>query len=151
MEVLAHVADPRRKRGRRFGLVFLLAVAVVCVLAGAKNFRGVPVAIATFLPGAARHQEMMRSGSVVASRKPCLVTGTFSPGMHGNTGQPMRAYASAARSAAPSRGYQAFTARLHSAQGRGYPARACPSVLSQHISYYGVATESSLIAIRADR
>jgi predicted transposase YbfD/YdcC len=39
LEVLAHVEDPRRRRGRRFGLVFLLAVAVVCVLAGAKNFR----------------------------------------------------------------------------------------------------------------
>lgn len=36
MEVLAQVLDPRRRRGRRFGLVFLLAVAVVCVLAGAK-------------------------------------------------------------------------------------------------------------------
>jgi predicted transposase YbfD/YdcC len=39
LEVLAQVPDPRRRRGRRFGLVFLLAVAVVCVLAGAKNFR----------------------------------------------------------------------------------------------------------------
>ena len=39
LEVLAQVTDPRRKRGRRFTLVFVLAVAVVCVLAGAKNFR----------------------------------------------------------------------------------------------------------------
>jgi predicted transposase YbfD/YdcC len=39
LEVLAHVPDPRRRRGRRFGLVFVLAVAVVSVLAGAKNFR----------------------------------------------------------------------------------------------------------------
>jgi predicted transposase YbfD/YdcC len=39
LEVLAQVRDPRKRRGRRFGLVFLLAVAVVCVLAGAKNFR----------------------------------------------------------------------------------------------------------------
>ena len=39
LEVLAQVPDPRRRRGRRFGLVFVLAVAVVCVLAGAKNFR----------------------------------------------------------------------------------------------------------------
>src|SRR5437879_13778576 len=31
--------DPRRRRGRRFGLVFVLAVAVVAVLAGATNFR----------------------------------------------------------------------------------------------------------------
>lgn len=39
LEVLAQVRDPRRRRGRRFALVFVLAVAVVCVLAGAKNFR----------------------------------------------------------------------------------------------------------------
>jgi hypothetical protein len=39
LEVLGQVADPRRKRGRRFTLVFVLAIAVVCVLAGARNFR----------------------------------------------------------------------------------------------------------------
>ena len=39
LEVLAQVPDPRKPRGRRFTLVFLLAVAVACVLAGAKNFR----------------------------------------------------------------------------------------------------------------
>lgn len=39
LEVLAQVPDPRRRRGRRYTLVFLLAVAVACVLAGAKNFR----------------------------------------------------------------------------------------------------------------
>jgi predicted transposase YbfD/YdcC len=39
LEVLAQVTDPRRKRGRRFTLVFMLAVVVVCVVAGAKNFR----------------------------------------------------------------------------------------------------------------
>ncbi len=39
LEVLAQVPDPRMRRGRRFGLVFVLAVAVVCVLAGAKGFR----------------------------------------------------------------------------------------------------------------
>jgi hypothetical protein len=39
LEVLAQVRDPRRKRGRRFTLVFVLGVAVVCVLAGARNFR----------------------------------------------------------------------------------------------------------------
>lgn len=39
LEVLAQVPDPCKRRGRRFGLVFLLAVAVVCVLAGARNFR----------------------------------------------------------------------------------------------------------------
>jgi predicted transposase YbfD/YdcC len=39
LEVLAQVPDPRRTRGRRYTLVFMLAVAVACVLAGAKNFR----------------------------------------------------------------------------------------------------------------
>jgi hypothetical protein len=39
LDVLATVADPRSRRGRRFSLVFVLAVAVVSVLAGARNFR----------------------------------------------------------------------------------------------------------------
>jgi hypothetical protein len=39
LEVLAQVVDPRRRRGRRFSLAFTLAVAVVCVLAGARSFR----------------------------------------------------------------------------------------------------------------
>jgi predicted transposase YbfD/YdcC len=39
LEVLAQVADPRERRGRRFSLAFTLAVAVVCVLAGASSFR----------------------------------------------------------------------------------------------------------------
>jgi len=39
LEVLARVPDPRERRGRRFGLVFILAVAVACALAGARNFR----------------------------------------------------------------------------------------------------------------
>jgi predicted transposase YbfD/YdcC len=39
LEVLAQVPDPRRRRGRRFSLVFVLAVAVACVLAGAASFR----------------------------------------------------------------------------------------------------------------
>jgi hypothetical protein len=39
LEVLARVPDPRKRRGRRYTLVFMLAVAVACVLAGAKNFR----------------------------------------------------------------------------------------------------------------
>ena len=39
LEVLAQVPDPRKRRGRRFLLVFVLAVAVACVLAGAKSFR----------------------------------------------------------------------------------------------------------------
>ena len=40
LEVLAQVPDPRRKRGRRFVLVFVLAVAVACVLAGAGKLPG---------------------------------------------------------------------------------------------------------------
>jgi len=39
LEVLARVPDPRFRRGRRFPLVFVLAVAVVCALAGARSFR----------------------------------------------------------------------------------------------------------------
>jgi hypothetical protein len=39
LEALAQVADPRKRRGRRFALAFTLAVALVCVLAGAKSFR----------------------------------------------------------------------------------------------------------------
>jgi DDE_Tnp_1-associated len=37
--VLALVPDPRQRRGRRYLLVFILAVAVACALAGARNFR----------------------------------------------------------------------------------------------------------------
>jgi hypothetical protein len=39
LSVLALVPDPRKRRGRRFGLVFVLAVAAACALAGAKTFR----------------------------------------------------------------------------------------------------------------
>ena len=39
LEVLAQVPDLRGRRGRRFARVFILAVAVACVLAGAKSFR----------------------------------------------------------------------------------------------------------------
>jgi hypothetical protein len=39
LEVLARVPDPRRRRGRRYLLAFVLAVAVACALAGARNFR----------------------------------------------------------------------------------------------------------------
>jgi predicted transposase YbfD/YdcC len=39
LEVLALVPDPRKRRGCRFLLVFVLAVAVACALAGARNFR----------------------------------------------------------------------------------------------------------------
>jgi hypothetical protein len=41
LEVLARVRDPRKRRGRRFLLVFVLAVAAACALAGARNFREV--------------------------------------------------------------------------------------------------------------
>ena len=39
LAVLALVTDPRKPRGRRYGLVFVLAVAAACTLAGAKTFR----------------------------------------------------------------------------------------------------------------
>jgi predicted transposase YbfD/YdcC len=39
LEVLAQVPDPRKSRGRRYLLTFILAVAVACALAGARNFR----------------------------------------------------------------------------------------------------------------
>jgi hypothetical protein len=39
LEVLALVPGQRKRRGRRYLLAFVLAVAVACVLAGAKSFR----------------------------------------------------------------------------------------------------------------
>lgn len=39
LQVLAQVPDPRGRRGKRYLLVFVLAVAVACTLAGARNFR----------------------------------------------------------------------------------------------------------------
>jgi hypothetical protein len=39
LEVLAQVPESRKRRGRRFLLVVVLAVAVACALAGAENFR----------------------------------------------------------------------------------------------------------------
>jgi len=39
LSVLALVPDPRKPRGRRYPLVFVLAVAAACALAGAKTFR----------------------------------------------------------------------------------------------------------------
>ncbi len=39
LEVLALVPDPRKRQGKQFSLMFVLAVAVACVLAGARNFR----------------------------------------------------------------------------------------------------------------
>ena len=37
--MLARVLDPRKRRGRRYALVFVLAVATCCALAGAKTYR----------------------------------------------------------------------------------------------------------------
>jgi predicted transposase YbfD/YdcC len=39
LSVLALVPDPRKPRGRRYRLVFVLAVAAACTLAGARTFR----------------------------------------------------------------------------------------------------------------
>jgi predicted transposase YbfD/YdcC len=39
LTVLALVPDPRKIRGRRYDLAFMLAVAAACTLAGAKTFR----------------------------------------------------------------------------------------------------------------
>jgi hypothetical protein len=39
LEVLALAPDMRKRRGRRFAAVFILAIAVPRVLAGAKSFR----------------------------------------------------------------------------------------------------------------
>lgn len=39
MEMLQSVPDPRSPRGKRHGMFFILAVCVVAVLAGAKNYR----------------------------------------------------------------------------------------------------------------
>jgi DDE_Tnp_1-associated len=47
LEALAQVPDPRKERGRRFTLVFVLAVAVVCVLAGANHPSGTAMCRAT--------------------------------------------------------------------------------------------------------
>ena len=41
LAMLALVPDPRRPRGRRYRLVFVLAVAAACTLAGARTFREV--------------------------------------------------------------------------------------------------------------
>ena len=39
LEMLSQVPDTRKKRGRRYALVFVLAVAACCALAGAKTYR----------------------------------------------------------------------------------------------------------------
>ena len=78
--MLAQVPDPRKRRGRRYSLVFVLAVAVGCVLAGAKNFREIgdqaadlPQDVLARLGGrpsaaSARSSSPARSGSAPCSR-----------------------------------------------------------------------------------
>ena len=41
LKALGTVQDPRKRRGRMYGLVFLLAASLIAVLAGASNFRQV--------------------------------------------------------------------------------------------------------------
>ncbi len=48
LEMLEAVTDRRSKRGRIYGLVFLLAASLVAVLAGATNFRQIHDQIADF-------------------------------------------------------------------------------------------------------
>jgi len=48
LEALGTVTDRRSRRGRMYGLVFLLAASLVAVLAGATNFRQVRDQIADF-------------------------------------------------------------------------------------------------------
>lgn len=48
LEMLGRVTDRRSRRGRIYGLVFLLAASLVAVLAGATNFRQISDQIADF-------------------------------------------------------------------------------------------------------
>jgi hypothetical protein len=41
LDVLADLPDPRRRRGRRHGLVAVLAVAICAVLAGARSYAAI--------------------------------------------------------------------------------------------------------------
>jgi predicted transposase YbfD/YdcC len=50
LEMLGTVKDPRKRRGRMYGLQFVLAAVLVTVLAGAKNFRQVADHIADLPP-----------------------------------------------------------------------------------------------------
>ena len=38
LKALGTVKDPRKRRGRMYGLVFVLAASLIAVLAGASNF-----------------------------------------------------------------------------------------------------------------
>lgn len=52
LQVLAQVPDPRRRRGKRYLLVFVLAVAVACTLAAGHGSRyaATPVYMHWFAP-----------------------------------------------------------------------------------------------------
>ena len=68
LEMLAQVPDSRKRRGRRYELVFVLAVAACCALAGAKTYREIGdqaadlpqdvLARAYHLPGSAVKQDI---------------------------------------------------------------------------------------------
>ncbi len=47
LEMLASVPDPRGRRGRQYDLEFILAVCVVAMLAGAKNYREIAACAAS--------------------------------------------------------------------------------------------------------
>ena len=57
-----------------------------------------PTSSAMLAFGVAVHHLVIWRSSVVASRTPFLVSGTFSPGLQGKMGHPRRAWASAALS-----------------------------------------------------
>ena len=48
LEVLGKVKDRRSSQGRIYGLVFIVAVSLVAVLAGASNFRQIVDRVADF-------------------------------------------------------------------------------------------------------
>src|SRR5690606_41758601 len=58
-----------------------------------------PVATPIFAAGLSRHHDSTRATSVVASWKPCSVSGRLPPGMAGNTGTPATANSRAATAA----------------------------------------------------
>jgi len=63
MEALAHVPDPRGRRGARYGFIFLLAASVVALRCGARSLIG----LARWIRGADRqvlHRLGLRPGAV---------------------------------------------------------------------------------------
>jgi hypothetical protein len=70
LEVLALVRDPLRRKGRRYLLAFILAVAVTCALAGARNFREAAVDLPQDVPGQARRGlHLLLGGSSSRARR----------------------------------------------------------------------------------